>query len=71
MDLITGQKLTHPAYMEKFIERGHTPIMEEEFINVFAYTSDGKHNGPKCSKCGFGVCHHCDPWGRKIPHCTS
>ena len=32
-------------------------------IDIFAYEEGEYHNGPKCSVCGFGFCHHCYPEG--------
>ncbi len=34
---------------------------EDGEIDVFAYEEGAYHNGPKCSICGFGFCHHCYP----------
>lgn len=41
----------------------HKWIKEGKGIDIFAYTSGEYHNGPKCSVCGFGFCHHCHPEG--------
>jgi hypothetical protein len=27
-------------------------------VDILAYET-GYHNGPRCSKCGYGFCHHC------------
>lgn len=36
-------------------------------IDLFAggEVSVGFHNGPKCARCGFQFCVHCDPQGYK------
>ncbi len=41
----------------------HKWIKERGEIDIFAYESGEFHNGPRCSVCGFGFCHHCDPKG--------
>ena len=43
----------------------HKWIKEGRRIDVFAYEEGEYHNGPKCSVCGFGFCHHCYPEGYK------
>ena len=30
--------------------------------DIFQYEA-GYHNGPKCARCGFYFCHHCNPEG--------
>jgi len=41
----------------------HKWIKEGKQIDIFAYEEGEYHNGPKCSVCGFGFCHHCYPEG--------
>lgn len=28
-------------------------------LDIFAYEAGDFHNGPRCVKCGYGFCHHC------------
>ncbi len=37
-------------------------------IDIFAYDGDS-HNGPRCIKCNFGGCHHCNPEIYKDNNC--
>jgi hypothetical protein len=38
---------------------GHVWMREEDgSIDIFGYSS-GHCNGPRCSVCGYGFCHHC------------
>ena len=30
-------------------------------VDIFAYEEGEFHNGPRCVKCGYGFCHHCNP----------
>lgn len=32
---------------------------EDNEVYMFGYTSGEYCNGPKCVKCGYGFCHHC------------
>lgn len=42
---------------------GHTWKLDEYGeVNVFAL-EEGFHNGPVCTVCGDGFCHHCNPDG--------
>ncbi len=41
----------------------HKWIKEGRDVDLFAYEAGENHNGPKCSVCGFGFCHHCYPEG--------
>ena len=43
----------------------HKWIKDGKDIDIFAYTEGEFHNGPECSVCGFGFCHHCHPEGYK------
>ena len=43
----------------------HKWIKEGRKIDTFAFEGGEYHNGPKCSVCGFGFCHHCYPEGYK------
>ena len=45
---------------------GHTWIKKGRKIDIFAYNVYDPHNGPKCSVCGYGFCHHCQD-GPSIP----
>jgi len=43
--------------------RGHVWITDPDdptCIDIFAYNPADPHNGPKCTRCGYGFCHHCD-----------
>jgi hypothetical protein len=31
----------------------------ETDVDIFAFTEGDYHNGPRCSVCGYGFCHHC------------
>lgn len=36
-------------------------------VDMFALDVD-IHNGPRCTRCGEGFCHHCwDPFGEECP----
>lgn len=39
--------------------RGHIWVRDEFGVDVFAYNPVDPHNGPRCSLCGYGFCHHC------------
>lgn len=41
----------------------HKWIKDGKDIDIFAFEEGGYHNGPRCSVCGFGFCHHCYPEG--------
>jgi hypothetical protein len=28
-------------------------------VDIFAYSDGDIHNGPRCTVCGYGFCHHC------------
>lgn len=48
-----------------YIESGHTWEEDEDgFINIMA-SAEGIHNGPKCTKCGYEPCWHCEPIPQK------
>lgn len=34
---------------------------DDSHIDIFAYELPSYHNGPRCSRCGQGFCHHCEP----------
>lgn len=39
--------------------RGHEWLTNDDgSIDIFGYDA-GYHNGPRCVKCGYGFCHHC------------
>ena len=38
--------------------KGHKWKKKDGRIDIFAY-EDGYCNGPVCSVCGYGFCHHC------------
>jgi len=41
--------------------RGHRWETDEDGdIDIFAYNPEDPHNGPRCVKCGYGFCHHCE-----------
>jgi len=48
----------------------HKWVKDSKDIDIFAYIEGEYHNGPKCSVCGFGFCHHCYPGGydTSCPH---
>ena len=50
------------------LERGHTLKMDGASVDYFV-ESEGFHNGPGCTKCGWSACMHCDFEGKKIPVC--
>ena len=42
--------------------RGHrwqTFGPDDPEIDTFAYNPEDSHNGPRCVKCGYEFCHHC------------
>lgn len=39
--------------------RGHEWEMVNGDIYVFAFNPGDPHNGPRCVKCGYGFCQHC------------
>lgn len=44
---------------QRYSNKGHVwELSEYGDINFFAYGS-GFHNGPRCTVCGYGFCHHC------------
>lgn len=41
--------------------RGHVWETDEDGdLNIFAHTSGDRHNGPRCVRCGYEFCHHCE-----------
>ncbi len=42
--------------------KGHKWVKRYGEVDIFAY-EEGNHNGPRCSVCGYGFCHHC----RSVP----
>lgn len=39
--------------------RGHEWLRNDDgSVDIFGYDGD-THNGPRCVKCGYGFCHHC------------
>lgn len=51
------------AYCVESGRRGHTWRTDEcGDVDIFAYEGGGKYcNGPRCTTCGYGFCHHCQP----------
>lgn len=45
----------------------HRWVSEGKFIDTFAASCDGYHNGPKCENCGFEFCRHCNPDAWETP----
>ena len=46
--------------------RGHTWKLNDyehpegvRSVDIFGYESGRIHNGPICTVCGYGFCHHC------------
>jgi len=39
--------------------RGHVWETVHGDIHIFAFHPCDPHNGPRCIKCGYGFCHHC------------
>lgn len=52
-------------YTTKRGAKGHSwKRREDGTIDIFAFSNDeGSCNGPRCTKCDYGFCHHC----RKVP----
>jgi len=43
--------------------RGHVwkkTEWDHEETDVFAFCEGDMHNGPRCVKCNYGFCHHCE-----------
>ena len=41
---------------------GHEWVLEDDgTVDIFAHESGDHHNGPRCTRCGQGFCHHCQP----------
>lgn len=57
-------------WYDAMVERGHTPIMFKDELDVFAYYTSDPHNGPKCEVCDWGTCWHCDDVD-VIPDCAT
>lgn len=48
------------AKKQKFLDSGHDWETDEDgCIDTFAMES-GNHNGPRCKKCGYDTCWHCN-----------
>lgn len=56
-------------WYDALVERGHTPAILNEELDIFFYGGGYYHNGPGCSVCGWGCCWHCDRVG-VIPECS-
>jgi hypothetical protein len=58
-----GWKAEYYARQEADLTReakGHEWVRDDDGnIDVFAYSAGQFCNGPVCSKCGYGYCHHC------------
>ena len=53
------------TYKYEIESRGHDWKREEDgSVDVFGYDG-GTHNGPVCTACGYGFCHHC----QELPSC--
>ena len=40
--------------------RGHVwETWDNGEVNIMAWNPADPHNGPRCVKCGYGYCHHC------------
>lgn len=38
----------------------HEWVKDNGRVDIFAYEVGEYHNGPKCIKCDYGFCHHCN-----------
>ncbi len=58
------------AKWQKAMEaKGHKPVMDMYGRLNYFVLSQGRHNGPGCSTCGWTVCWHCDDNVDHIPQC--
>lgn len=49
---------------------GHTwESGNDGIIEIFAFTRGEYCNGPRCTKCGYGFCHHCIDWSNEGTEC--
>lgn len=46
----------------------HEWAQEDGRNDIFAFTNGEYCNGPKCFRCGYGFCHHCNETP-PIPDC--
>lgn len=41
---------------------GHEWVLDEDGrVDIFAFEAGDHHNGPHCTRCDEGFCHHCEP----------
>lgn len=52
------------------VRKGHTWKRKLGSIDMFGYQNGENHNGPRCTKCGYGFCIHCKKDLSTIPQCT-
>lgn len=52
-------------------QKGHMLLRDNHGnIDVFVLNS-GHHNGPRCIRCEWEACMHCDPFAEEIPDCKT
>ena len=62
----------HEHWLRRFSRQGHEPEANEDGVmDIFAFSEGETHNGPRCRKCGWGECWHCDRTGAHIPVCAA
>lgn len=52
--------------IKAYLNSGHVWKTDGDHIDVFAL-SEGYHNGPECSLCGYSTCWHCEPNPKPCP----
>lgn len=57
-------------WTQEMRKQGHAPILNDDGRLEFFASSEGIHNGPGCSTCGWTTCWHCNH-KMNIPQCTS
>ena len=60
-----GQKLDKKQ--KAYLNSGHVWETDKQgFIHIFAgKVHQDPHNGPRCKKCGYNPCWHCEPVPKK------
>ncbi len=58
------------AWLELCEERGHS-LEKDSWGGVDIFALNYSYcNGPRCTKCGWAACMHCDFYGKGIPSCN-
>jgi hypothetical protein len=59
-DQFIGWGEDYVVWYKELVSKGHTPALDLETnrINMWVL-SEGFHNGPGCSTCGYSWCMHC------------